>query len=78
LATIPLVKRKSRSLLISFPLANQVIYLSYLTIIVSEKGHVSKNCNARKYDVSKGYLKWISKGPRKDYPCWTQPIKGTM
>jgi len=39
------------------------------------KGHVSKSCKARKYDVPKGFMKWIPKGSRKAQPCWTQPIK---
>jgi len=30
-----------------------------------KKGHVLKNCYARKYDVPKGFMKWISKGSRK-------------
>jgi len=30
-----------------------------------QKGHVIKNCHARKYDVPKGIMKWISKGSRK-------------
>jgi len=30
-----------------------------------EKGHVIKNCHARKYDVPKGIMKWIPKGSRK-------------
>ena len=37
-----------------------------------KKGHVLKNCYARKYDVPKGFIKWI----RKAKSCWTQPIKG--
>ena len=30
-----------------------------------KKGHVLKNCYARKYDVPKGFMKWIPKGSRK-------------
>jgi len=30
-----------------------------------KKGHVLKNCYAKKYDVSKGFMKWIPKGSRK-------------
>ena len=30
-----------------------------------QKGHVIKNCHARKYDVPKGIMKWIPKGSRK-------------
>jgi len=30
-----------------------------------KKGHVIKNCYARKYDVPKGVMKWIPKGSRK-------------
>jgi len=30
-----------------------------------QKGHVIKNCDARKYDVLKGIMKWIPKGSRK-------------
>jgi len=30
------------------------------------KGHVSKNYKPRKYNVPKGYLKWILKGSRND------------
>jgi len=30
-----------------------------------QKGHVIKNCHARKYDVPKGVMKWIPKGSRK-------------
>ena len=30
-----------------------------------QKGHVIKNCHARKYDVRKGVMKWIPKGSRK-------------
>ena len=29
------------------------------------KGHISKICKARKYDVPKGFMKWILKGLRK-------------
>jgi len=30
-----------------------------------KKGHVYKNCNARKYEVPKEFMKWIPKGPTK-------------
>jgi len=30
-----------------------------------KKGHVLKNCHVRKYDVPKGFMKWIPKGYRK-------------
>jgi len=30
-----------------------------------KKGHVVKNCYARKYDVPKGFMKWSPKGSRK-------------
>ena len=30
-----------------------------------QKGHVIKNCHARKYDVPKGVMKLIPKGSRK-------------
>ena len=30
-----------------------------------KKGYVLKNCNVRKYDVPKGFMKWIPKGSRK-------------
>jgi len=30
-----------------------------------QKGHVIKNCHARKYNVPKGIMKWIPKGSRK-------------
>jgi len=30
-----------------------------------KKGHVIKNCYARKYGVPKGVTKWIPKGSRK-------------
>ena len=30
-----------------------------------KKGHVLKNCYARKYDVPRGLMKWIPKGFRK-------------
>ena len=29
------------------------------------KGHVLKNCCVRKYDVPKGFMKWIPKGSKK-------------
>ena len=29
------------------------------------KGHISKSCKARKYNVPKGFMKWIPKGSRK-------------
>jgi len=29
------------------------------------KGHISKSCKARKYDLPKGIMKWIPKGSRK-------------
>ena len=30
-----------------------------------KKGHVLRNCNARKYDVPNGFMKWVTKGSRK-------------
>ena len=30
-----------------------------------KNGHVLKNCHVRKYDVPKGFMKWIPKGSRK-------------
>ena len=41
-----------------------------------KKGHVFKNCYARKYDASKGFMKWIPKGCKEAQPFWTQAIKG--
>jgi len=30
-----------------------------------KKGYILKNCHVRKYDVPKGFMKWIPKGFRK-------------
>jgi len=30
-----------------------------------KKGHILKNCHVSKYDVPKGFMKWIPKGSKK-------------
>jgi len=30
-----------------------------------KKGHVLKNCYAKKYNIPRGFMKWIPKGSRK-------------
>jgi len=41
------------------------------------KGHVIKNCHARKYDVPKGIMKWIPKGSKKPNQDGPNLLKGT-
>jgi len=56
-------KAKKFSSFVSKSEPNAMPFISYNYCM--KKGHVLKNCYARKYDVPKGFMKWIPKGSRK-------------
>jgi len=61
----PILEKKAKkfSSFFSKSETNAMPFISYNYCM--KKGHVLKNCYARKYDVPKGFMKWIPKGSRK-------------
>jgi len=59
-------KKKVKKFTIFFSTSKSSDMPFIVCIYCMRKGHVFKNCYVRKYEVSKGYLKWIPKGPGKD------------
>jgi len=57
----PIFKKKAK--FCSFFSKSKLNYISFISCnYYMKKGHVIKNCYARKYDVPKEVIKWIPKG----------------